>query len=152
MLFPSGHVRSIAFEASGEQIYEGRSDAKLSGALVWQPKESTAELVEIPRDRNANSRSLMKATLRDSTWSASDGSTATAALVQSASTPGGSSLDWALFKIARSSGRGALNGQSYIRRVYTRGGQAPDTSPQRSGEIARVQYNCQYWFYAPRGN
>jgi outer membrane protein assembly factor BamB len=145
---PSGQARSIAFQASGEQIYEARADAKSRGALIWQPKESTAELVEIPRD--ANSRSPVRVRLRDSTWSASDGSTATSALVQIASTPGGSSLDWALFKIAKSTGSGALNGQSYIRRVYTRGGQTPDTSPQRLGETVRVPFDCQYWFYAPR--
>jgi hypothetical protein len=149
-LTPAGHAKTIAFEASGEQIYESIGDAGRRGALIWQPRDNTAELTEIPADESPVSRPPLKVHLRGSTWSASDGSTVSTELIRTGPTPGGSGLDWALFKITRSTGQGVLNEQSYIQRVHTHGGQPPETVPRKSGETARVPYECQYWFYARR--
>jgi hypothetical protein len=71
---PSGQVRSLAFEATGEQVYEARPDPNSPGRLIWQLKEGTSELVETRDAQPQNTRGPIRVHLAGSIWSASDGS------------------------------------------------------------------------------
>ena len=61
------------------------------------------------------------------------------------------SLPWLLMS-AKSFGKGALGGVSYIQRVDTRGGMPPaGCSAGQANRLLRVDFSADFVFYRPRG-
>jgi len=146
-------VRTLVLEGDGFQIYQAKESPTLRGKLIWNLKESNADLHEVSssagmKERARKRSSPMKVRLSEgAVWSTSDGSTAIGEIEKTTPSPETISAPWVLFKVTKSSGQGILSGQSYIQRVYTHAGRAPAVQPKRSGEITRVPYRAQYWFY-----
>src|SRR6185437_13274820 len=151
-LRPPGDLQKVAvFEGNGMRVYEAQLRAGSRDRLEWVAKEDTADLVEIRSVRDAMQKRPprhVKLSGNGLRWSASDGGSAETSVVQTAKAPQDDE-DWALYRVDRSSGSGALNGVTYIQRVHTHAGIAPRYAPQKMGEGAQVPHYAQYWCYSP---
>jgi outer membrane protein assembly factor BamB len=144
---PPGHIKMLALEGNGLQIYEANES---DGKLIWNSKGSTADLTEVRQagaEKENGSGPVRVRLSLGPLWSSSDSSTIRAELQKRAPAPESTDAPWVLFKVVKSSGQGILSNQSYIQCVYTHAGHAPATPPKGRGEIAKVPYYGQYWFY-----
>jgi hypothetical protein len=146
---PAGSKRTLVLEGNGLQMYQATASSTARGKLIWYLKESTADLLQArsPARVKENPPPIHVRLSQGTVWSASDGSMATGELQSTALAPETTDKPWALFKVIKSSDRGILSQQRYIQCVYTHAGRAPATPPKRRGEITRVPYHAQYWFY-----
>ena len=80
------------------------------------------------------------------TWESHSGSFVVGALLDK-DTPDTSAIPWLLLKGAHSGGAGIFEGITFIQRVNTVGGIAPEEPAQFVGEEARVPYAADYYFY-----
>lgn len=56
-------------------------------------------------------------------------------------------IPWLVLDGFYSEGPGIFEGTAYIQRVNTTGGLAPSTPPTRIGEVVRIPYTAEYFFY-----
>lgn len=56
-------------------------------------------------------------------------------------------IPWLLLQAASTEGPGVLQRTSYIQRVHTAGGKAPASPGTAVGEVARIPYTAEYFFY-----
>jgi outer membrane protein assembly factor BamB len=148
---PEGLAKTVELEGNGMQIYEAEPKPGSPDELIWVPKDDTADLAEIPSiGALEEGRAPIKAQLSNngSTWLGSDGSVEVGAIERTAPAPKDIDKDWLLYRVIESKGRGFLNGHSHIQRVFTHAGGPPSAEPKYPGEIARVPYYAQYWFYS----
>jgi len=62
-------------------------------------------------------------------------------------TPDPDAIPWLLLEAVSSEGPGIFDGVTYIQRVDTVGGKAPADPGDFVGEMARVPYTAEYYFY-----
>lgn len=80
------------------------------------------------------------------TWKSVSGSKVVAR-VDERCTPNPDAIPWLRLKAVSSSGPGIFHRVTYIQRVNTTGGLAPAAPGSVPGEIARVPYTAEYYFY-----
>ena len=80
------------------------------------------------------------------TWKSLSGSEVVGA-VDKKCTPDPDSIPWLLLKATSSHGPGIFDGVTFIQRVNTEGGLAPAEPGDFPGEVARVPYAAEYYFY-----
>jgi hypothetical protein len=138
---PAGNEADMRLSGIGEVLYECRVKA---GGFQWSPMSPNATLY----DRN---RAVVGKYTGGPTWTLNDGSKLTGRQVAKAPAPGGSIIPWQLLKTAASVGKGKLNGVTYIQRLNTSGGEAPDMpcSDANAGQRHPVQYRADYVFFKP---
>jgi hypothetical protein len=80
------------------------------------------------------------------TWESISGSTVVGTVIESC-TPDPDSIPWLLLGAAFSEGPGVFDGVSYVQRLNTVGGKAPSEPGAFPGQVARVPYTADYFFY-----
>jgi hypothetical protein len=80
------------------------------------------------------------------TWESVDASEVVGALVESC-TPDADAIPWLLLKAASTRGPGIFGGVTFIQRLNTVGGKAPDAAGAFPGQVVRVPYTADYFFY-----
>ena len=80
------------------------------------------------------------------TWESNSGSKVVAA-VDERCTPDANSIPWLLLHAVSAEGPGVFGRTAFIQRVNTVGGKAPAAGGSAVGEIARVPYTAEYFFY-----
>jgi hypothetical protein len=80
------------------------------------------------------------------TWESASGSTVVGRVLERG-TPDPDSIPWLLLEAVDSEGPGIFDGVTYIQRVNTVGGKAPAEPGDFPGEVARVPYTAEYYFY-----
>jgi Protein of unknown function (DUF3455) len=80
------------------------------------------------------------------TWESVSGSRVLGA-VEERCTVGASDIPWLRLKAVASEGPGIFHDVTFILRLYTSGGIAPTTPGTTVGELARVPYSAEYYFY-----
>jgi uncharacterized protein DUF3455 len=86
------------------------------------------------------------------TWQTGSGSKVVGARIAGV-TMDANSIPWLLLQAKTAQGPGVLGNTTYVQRVSTVGGLAPSTAGTVNGEIARVPYRAEYYFYrAPEPN
>jgi hypothetical protein len=80
------------------------------------------------------------------TWESVSGSKVVGTVLQRC-TPDPDAIPWLLLRAVSSEGPGILHRLTYIQRVNTVGGLAPADPGDFPGEIARVPYTAEYFFY-----
>jgi Protein of unknown function (DUF3455) len=80
------------------------------------------------------------------TWETESGSKVVGARIAGA-TVDANSIPWLLLQATTAQGPGVLGNTTYIHRVNTAGGLAPSAAGTADGEIARVPYTAEYYFY-----
>ena len=80
------------------------------------------------------------------TWESESGSTVAIAKVAGA-TVDPTAIPWLLLRAASNGGHGIFASVTFIQRVNTAGGLAPAAPGTSVGEVARVPYTAEYFFY-----
>lgn len=126
--------------ARGVQVYECRSEGSQTRWTLLAPD---ADLFE-------NNGRLFGHHGAGPTWKAEDGSLVVGKVLAKADAPVAGAIPWLLLETRITTGRGALDTVTRIRRVNTRGGVAPDTgcSPQSQGAQVRVPYTADYVLFS----
>jgi outer membrane protein assembly factor BamB len=147
---PPGERRpGLVLEGNGVQVYAATAPGGGRGGRkpVWTLRETTADLAEVGPDGLPKKEGVRVRLAAGPVWTASDGSALAARVVTSTPAPAKASTPWALYKVVRHDGHGVLAEQSYVQCLYTHAGRAPAAPPRRTGDVARVPYMAQYWFY-----
>jgi hypothetical protein len=84
------------------------------------------------------------------TWESPSGSKVVGQVIDRC-TPDPDAIDWLLLKGASSGGPGIFNGVTFIQRVNTVGGKAPTAAGDFVGQVVRVPYTADYFFYRKQG-
>jgi len=80
------------------------------------------------------------------TWESDSGSTVVGAKVAGV-TVDPTAIPWLLLRAVSNDGSGVFADVTFIQRVNTSGGLAPASAGTSTGEIARVPYSAEYYFY-----
>lgn len=86
------------------------------------------------------------------TWQSSSGSFVVGALPPKRVTMDTNSIPWLLLGVANKQGPGIFADTSFIHRVNTVGGPAPSVAGTEVGQVARVPYTADYFFYREASN
>jgi hypothetical protein len=82
------------------------------------------------------------------TWESNSGSlVASSATTAIPCTPDPTAIPWLRLTAISSTGPGVFDGVTYIQRINTVGGLKPATSGTTVGEVARIPYTTEYYFY-----
>jgi hypothetical protein len=147
MQVPAGNVAYLSGRASGVQVYTCASSGT---AFAWSSAVPAATLF--------NSTGIQIAThFAGPTWQASDGSSVVGHKLQSdAIVP--DAIPWLLLSATSTTvgpdGGNTLSATTYIQRLLTRGGLAPDASACNAGTVgtvASIPYSALYVFYQAVG-
>jgi hypothetical protein len=82
------------------------------------------------------------------TWESVDGSEVVGTVIESC-TPDADAIPWLLLNAASTRGPGIFDGVTFIQRLNTVGGKAPDAPGAFPGQVVRVPYTSDYFFYRP---
>jgi hypothetical protein len=81
------------------------------------------------------------------TWGSESGSKVVGAAVTNAPSPDANAIPWLLVRAVATEGPGIFAETTYIQRINTVGGKAPANPGTSVGQIARVPYTAEYYFY-----
>lgn len=137
---PAGFILQARGLAVGAQVYtcQESADKKTSS---WTLKAPDATLYD-------GYSQMMAKHFAGPTWMFKDGSRIVATKVAGSDAPNPKAVQWLLLKTSSAGGDGALSHVSYIQRVYTAGGVAPESACSTGGE-ARSEYTAMYYFWVP---
>jgi len=139
---PAGHRVAMETVGVGEITYECRAKPNAAGAHEWTFVGPMATL----NDRSG--KAVGKYWGPPATWESMDGSKLTGSQVAVAPAEPGS-IPLQLVKANPAAGNGAMTGVTYIQRVATRGGVAPQSAcgADTLGRKEVVRYQADYIFY-----
>jgi hypothetical protein len=80
-------------------------------------------------------------------WESNSGSKVIGAVVQPTVTVDTNAIPWLRLSAVRTEGLGVFTDTSFIQRVNTAGGRAPSTNGTVVGQVARVPYTADYFFF-----
>ena len=86
------------------------------------------------------------------TWESNSGSKVVGAVVPPRVTVDSNAIPWLLLKATHTEGPGIFAATTYIHRVNTVGGKAPAAAGLFVGQVARVPYTADYFFYREFSN
>jgi hypothetical protein len=134
---PPENDLAFALEAEGVQVY---ACAPSAASFSWAFQAPQATLTE-GGGRAAGTH------YAGPTWESTDGSKVVGAKV--AATPDAAAIPWLLLRAASHAGRGRMEDVTFVQRIQTSGGNAPQLGCDAGhvGEIARVPYRAVYCFY-----
>jgi hypothetical protein len=81
------------------------------------------------------------------TWESNSGSRVVGAVMPPPVVVDSNAIPWLLLKAVHTNGPGIFADTSYIQRVHTAGGKAPSANGLVVGQVARVPYTADYFFY-----
>lgn len=142
---PEGNKLDFVADAEGVQIYVCQAAA--DGSAAWTLKAPDAQLFG-KRGR------LIGIHYAGPTWEGLDGSTVVGARVAAAPSPDPSAIPWLLLSAASNTGHGLMSKVTFIQRLDTVGGLAPQTGcdADHLGATVESEYSAAYYFYkATRG-
>jgi hypothetical protein len=135
---PAGHELAFELSAEGVQIYVCGGAA---GASSWAFQAPEAKLVD-SRGRPAGTH------YAGPTWEGVDGSKVVGAKVEGA-TPDPAAIPWLLLRAVSNAGTGWMADVTFVQRIQTHGGMAPQGGCGTSnvGAVVRVPYHAVYCYY-----
>jgi Protein of unknown function (DUF3455) len=86
------------------------------------------------------------------TWESNSGSKVIGDLPPAAVTVDTNAIPWLRLQALRTEGPGIFASTTYIQRVNTTGGKAPSANGTFVGQVARVPYSADYFFYREANN
>ena len=138
---PDSEAFLFGVKASGYQIY--RCEANTAGGYGWALKAPDATLYDY-QGNTVGSHYAGPA------WQFNDGSHIVGQLEAKIASPDdANAVAWLLVKVKARGGDGMFNPVTYVNRVNTEGGQAPQNTcnATRFGDEYRARYNAVYYFY-----
>ena len=136
---PTGQQPFLKVFASGVQIYSCQADA--SGNFVWTLKAPEASLFE--------GQTLVGSHYGGPTWESKDGSKVVGEVASRTDSTDPTAIPWLLLRAKSTAGNGILSQTSYIHRLATSGGRAPQggCDKNKADSETRVSYSADYYFY-----
>lgn len=134
LLVPAGHKVSSHAYAEGVQIYR------------WNGTNWVFQGPEAVLYSNGKGEGVVGIHYAGPTWESNSGSYVVGA-VEIRCTPNPDAIPWLRLRAVESDGPGIFQRVTYIQRVNTVGGLAPSEPGDFSGEVARVPYTADYFFY-----
>jgi hypothetical protein len=147
LALPDRYAKTIVLEGQGMQTYEARPNPNDQGKFLWSPTISSAELATLDAPSSTRERIGTVRLSEGGVLSAGDGSSAVAEIEGTTIPPESMSAAWVLFKTTSRGTQGVLSSVKYIQRVHTHAGHPPSSPPDRPGQVTRVPFYAQYWFY-----
>ncbi|MCI0703416.1 MAG: DUF3455 domain-containing protein [Planctomycetia bacterium] len=129
---PDGHKLSFRAYAEGVQIYQWNGTSWVFVAPEAVLYDQDGEVVGIH--------------YAGPIWESASGSKVKGAVIERA-TVDADAIPWLLLGAVATEGPGIFNGVTYIQRVNTVGGLAPAYAGEFVGEVVRVPYAADYYFY-----
>lgn len=86
------------------------------------------------------------------TWESNSGSKVVGSVVKPTVTVDPNAIPWLLLRAVSTKGPGIFAKTTYIQRVSTSGGKAPSVNGTVVGQVARVPYTADYFFYRKSKN
>jgi Protein of unknown function (DUF3455) len=140
---PSGNALILKTPAKGVQIYVCQPQANDNSKFEWTLKAPEANL-------SNEAGALMGKHYGGPTWEYKDGSKVVGEVKERLDSPDTSAIPWLLLSAKSHEGNGIFSKVTYIQRLNTKGGKAPnagcDASKQNS--TIRVDYTTDYYYYA----
>jgi uncharacterized protein DUF3455 len=130
---PPGNVVAFHLHAVGVQIYRWNGTS-------WSFVAPAAVLLD------AGDGGAAGVHYAGPTWQSLSGSKVVGTVLERC-TPEATALPWLLLEAGSHEGAGLFDRVTYIQRLYTVGGNAPTVSGGVEGEVARVPYTAEYFFY-----
>ena len=134
LLVEPGHKVAFRTYAVGVQIYRWNGNA-------WEFVAPEANLYA-----DAGFRGKVGSHYGGPTWETNSGSTVVARRADGCS-PDPTAIAWLLLETVSTDGPGIFNKVTFIQRVNTAGGLPPSMPAITVGQIARVPYTTEYYFY-----
>ena len=141
---PSGQALLLQAQARGVQIYVCQPRAENPSVFAWVLQGPEAELLNRRGDRIGRH-------FAGPTWEGNDGSQVVCATRETADSPDPQAIPWLLLQARTNQGSGVLSTVTYVQRLDTVGGRAPDAGcdQERAGQEQKVEYTATYAFYYP---
>jgi Protein of unknown function (DUF3455) len=140
---PSGNALILKTSAKGVQIYVCQPKTDDNTKLEWTLKGPEANL-------SNEADALIGKHYGGPTWEYKDGSKVVGEVKERLDSPDTSAIPWLLLSAKSHEGNGIFSKVTYIQRLNTKGGKAPnagcDASKQNS--TIRVDYTTDYYYYA----
>jgi hypothetical protein len=128
----------LRVHAVGDQIYTWQADAAGKGAWKLKAPDATFDGEGVKGRHYAGP-----------TWEAiTDGSKVVARKVAEHASPTPNAVPWLLLQEVKHDGQGVMSGVTFIQRIKTVGGKAPEEAG-KPGDEKRVAYTADYVFYGP---
>jgi len=142
---PDTEIVQLKALGRGRQIYVCKAKTENATQFEWVLARPQADLW------NEHGEKIAKH-YEGPAWEASDGSKVVGQVQQRADAPQPDAVPWLLLKAKTNDGAGAFGHVTYIQRVNTAGGAAPAVGCDQAhaGAEASVDYQADYYFYAPR--
>ena len=131
---PAGNMVASHLYAKGVQIYR------------WNGASWIFVAPEALLFADAGYRGVVGIHYAGPTWESHSGSKVVG-MVLDRCTPDPDAISWLLLRAASSEGSGIFHRVTFIQRVNTAGGKAPTNPGTFPGEVARVPYTTEYFFY-----
>jgi hypothetical protein len=131
---PAGNSLFFRVFAEGVQIYR------------WNGTTWAFVAPEAVLSANPGGTGIVGSHYAGPTWEAVSGSKVIGS-VEERCTVAANDIQWLRLRAASSEGPGIFQDVTFILRLYTSGGVAPTTPGATVGEIARVPYSTEYYFY-----
>lgn len=138
---PDGHAPALQLAARGVQIFRCE---RLGNDYEWRFRQPEAALIDTQGQAVGRHGANFS-------FEHQDGSRLLGTVVAHDKAASPDTLPWLLLS-AKSFGKGALGGVSFVQRVNTRGGMPPaGCSAGQAGRLLRVDFSADFVFYRPRG-
>jgi hypothetical protein len=138
---PGGHEPALQLAARGVQIFRCE---RIGDAFEWRFRQPEAELFDAQGQ-------MMGRHGANFSFEHRDGSRLLGTVVEHEKAAAADTLPWLLLS-AKSFGKGAFGGVSYLQRVNTRGGMPPaGCSVAQANRLLRVDFSADFVFYRPQG-
>jgi hypothetical protein len=135
---PPEHRLALQLSARGVQVYRLATDD--GGAFTWALVGPEAELMD-------NAGQAVGTHFEGPAWKHYDGSEIRGKVMARTDAPDSDAIPWLLLQVVERVGAGLFSGITYIQRVETSGGRAPEVHASREGELARIPYTATYRFF-----
>lgn len=140
---PAGNKMSMRTVGVGELTYECREKQGAAGTFEWTFVAPTATLWD------ANRTKAVGKYYAGPTWESNDGSKVTGKQLAIAPATNAGAIPLQLVQAAPATGTGSMQGVTYIQRLNTVGGIAPQEpcGASSAGQRRQVKYEADYVFY-----
>lgn len=140
---PSGNTLILKTPAKGVQIYVCQPKANDNSKFEWTLKAPEATLLN-------EAGAVIGKHYGGPTWEHQDGSKVVGEVKERLDSTDASAIPWLLLSAKSHQGNGLFSKVTYLQRVNTKGGKAPNTgcdSSQKNSTI-RVDYTADYYYWA----
>ncbi|MCU0545052.1 MAG: DUF3455 domain-containing protein [Oscillatoriaceae cyanobacterium Prado104] len=140
---PAGNALILKTPAKGVQIYVCQPTANDSSKLEWTLKAPEATLLN-------ETGAVIGKHYGGPTWEHQDGSKVVGEVKERVDSPDASAIPLLLLSAKSNQGNGLFSKVTYLQRVNTKGGKAPNTGcdSSKTNSTIRVDYTADYYYYS----